>query len=269
MFRGVAVRLGWRRALLPLIILLAGVACTFGTAVADGVWLPENVSTLGERIDHLYSMIFVLTAVMFFLTEGALIVFLIRFRRRPGQKAAYFHDHKGLEAIWWIVPGAILLFLAVYQWNAWADAKIRPPASDAVRVQILAQQFEWKMRYPGPDGRFATGDDVVLTNQLYIPEGKDVWIQLHARDVIHSFFLPNFRVKQDVLPGQIVQVWFDANKTGTYEIACSELCGLGHYRMRGQLFVQTVQEFESWLQEKYGATGAPPPDWGWDWEEGV
>jgi cytochrome c oxidase subunit 2 len=95
-----------------------------------------------------------------------------------------------------------------------------------------------------------------------------VLAQIRAQDVIHSFFLPNFRVKQDVVPGSTVLVWWDALKTGTYEIACAELCGLGHYRMRAQLFVHTPEEFESWLRDKEAA-GVAAADWGWDWDEGT
>ena len=252
-----------------LVVFTAVMCCTCGIALADGIWLPENVSTLGLRIDRLWGIIFWLTAIMFFLTEGALLYFIIRYRARPGKKAYYFHDHKTLEAVWWVIPGIILLWLALYQWNAWADAKLRPPdAATAVRIQIQAKQFEWNVRYPGPDGEFATDDDVTLTNQVYIPEKKNILIQLRAKDVIHSFFLPNLRVKQDVVPGTTSLVWFDAFKTGKFEIACSEICGLGHYRMRGILNIYTQPEFETWLQEKYDAE-AKPADWGWDWEEGV
>jgi cytochrome c oxidase subunit 2 len=259
-----------RIRLLPAAILFGlATCCTFGTAFAGGTWLPENISTLGERIDRLYQIIFVLVTVIFFLTQGALIFFIVRYRQQPGRRAVYFHDHKGLEAIWWIVPGAILVWLALYQYGAWADAKLRPPdAASAVKVQILAKQFEWSVRYAGPDGEFATDDDVTLTNQLYIPKDKMILVQMRAVDVIHSFFLPNLRVKQDIVPGTTSLVWFDATKTGDYEIACSELCGLGHYRMRGHLFIRTADEFEAWLQEKYNA-GATPADWGWSWEEGV
>lgn len=266
--RSPGIRL-WMRGLLPVLCLGAGLLGTVGTALADGTWLPDNFSTIGEKIDSLWSMIFVLTVVLFFITEGALLWFIIRYRERPGRKAHYFPDHLGLEVTWTVIPGLILLFLAVYQWNTWAEAKLRvPDGKDAVRVQILAQQFEWNVRYPGPDGLFATDDDLTMKNQLYIPEGKTILAQLRSVDVIHSFFLPNFRVKQDIVPGITVQVWWDSNTNGNFEIACSELCGLGHYRMRARLIIYTKEEYESWLQEKYDA-GAKPADWGWDWEEGV
>jgi len=101
-----------------------------------------------------------------------------------------------------------------------------------------------------------------------MPQDKPVIAQIRAEDVIHSFALPNFRVKQDIVPGHTVQVWFDALRTGNFEIACAELCGLGHYRMRGMLFVKTPAEFDDWLKGKYEAN-VSPPDWGWDWEEGT
>jgi len=257
------------KRVLPVLGLVIGILCTSGVAFADGTWLPDNFSTLGKEIDHLWQMIFWMVTIVFFLTEGALIYFVVRFRERPGQKAAYIRESNALEVVWSVIPALVLVFLALYQWNTWAEAKLRPPESaDTVKVQILAQQFEWNVRYAGPDGAFATDDDLTMKNQLYIPEGKPILIQIRALDVIHSFFLPNFRVKQDAVPGTTVQVWFDANKTGKYEIACSEICGLGHYRMRALLHVYTNDEFESWLQEKYDA-GATPADWGWDWEEGV
>jgi cytochrome c oxidase subunit 2 len=258
------------RGLIPALLVMAAVLGGAGAAFADGPWLPENVSTIGEKVDHLYRVIFWLTAVLLFLTEGALLYFIFRYRARPGRRAMYFPDHPGLEIAWWVVPGLILVGLALYQWDAWADAKLRPPDSErALRVQILARQFEWHMRYAGPDGEFATADDVVMTNQLHIPTGTPVLAEVRAVDVIHSFFLPNFRVKQDILPGTTTLLWFDANKAGRYEIACAELCGLGHYRMRGQLFVDTPEEFDSWLQEKYAAGATAADDWGWDWEEGL
>ncbi len=263
----VANPVGSKRALAS-VLALAFLGCA-GAAFAGGVWLPENYSTLGERIDHLWRVIFWITTVMFFVTEGALVYFVLRYRARPGRRVSTVHDHNVIEIVWSVVPALILVFLAVYQWNAWADAKLRPPESaDVVRVEIYAKQFEWHMRYPGPDGEFATADDLTITNQLHIPMGKPILAQVRAQDVIHSFFLPNFRVKQDVVPGTTVQVWWDALKTGTFEIACAELCGLGHYRMRAQMFVHTPEEFETWLKDKQAA-GAAPGDWGWNWDEGT
>jgi cytochrome c oxidase subunit 2 len=259
-----------RRPGLWIIGLGAGLSVAWpARALADGVWLPENVSTLGQRIDHLWGVIFWIATVAFVLTEGALLYAIIRFRARPGHRAQHLHESRALELSWWVFPGAVLVFLALYQWSAWADARLRPPdAAESVRIQIRAKQFEWNVRYAGPDDEFATADDVTFTNQVTIPRDRPILIQLRAEDVIHSFFLPNFRVKQDIVPGQTTLIWFDALREGRFEIACSELCGLGHYRMRGQLEVLTPEAFETWLQTT-ASGGQVPPDWGWKWEEGV
>ena len=137
------------RTILSLIFLGLAVVCNQGIAFANGTWLPPNFSTLGNRVDHLWQLIFWMTTVAFFLTEGALVYFVFRFRERPGHRAVYIHDNRRLEVIWSVIPGLILFFLALYQWNTWADAKVRPPTTEeSVRVEILAKQFEWNVRYP-------------------------------------------------------------------------------------------------------------------------
>ena len=113
-----------------------------------------------------------------------------------------------------------------------------PPAGDVV-VRITAKQFNWNFTYPGPDGKFGTADDVTSENDLHVPVGKVVRFELQSEDVIHSFFVPDMRLKQDVVPGRTIRGWFEATKTGIYEIACSELCGFGHYSMHGNVIVQT------------------------------
>lgn len=247
--------------------LFTGLLFVAGAAHAEGPWLPENVSLHGEKVDSLYRMIFYMTSFIFFAVQGTLIYFVVRYREKQGQKAMYFHESTTLEIIWWVIPGLILFFLAVYQYNTWVIAKIATPSgADAVRVEAMAQQFAWNFRYPGPDGKFSTPDDVSVVNQLHIPEGKPVVIQLQSQDVIHSFYLPFLRVKQDAVPGMIVQVWFQATKTGTYEIACAELCGMMHWAMRGELHIHTQQEFNQWLSGQYKAK-EPPARWGWEWQE--
>jgi cytochrome c oxidase subunit 2 len=147
--------------------------------------------------------------------------------------------------------------LALLSRRSWAEIKQQMPG-DALQVEILAEQFAWNIRYPGPDGKLNTADDIVTLNQLHFPVGKAVVATLRSKDVIHSFFLPEFRVKQDAVPGMSTRIWFDGMRTGHWEIACAELCGLGHYRMKGFVTVETPQEFEKWLAEQ-AATAAPPP----------
>ncbi len=127
-----------------------------------------------------------------------------------------------------------------------------------MQIEVTAEQFAWNIRYPGPDGQFGTPDDVVTLNQLHFPVGQKVVVSLHSKDVIHSFFLPEFRVKQDAVPGMTTKVWFDASHVGQWEIACAELCGLGHYRMKGFLTADSPEDFQKWLAEQ-AASNAPPP----------
>ena len=131
-------------------------------------------------------------------------------------------------------------------WIAEIKGRDSVPA-DAIEFGMLAKQFEWNVTYAGADGRLGTGDEFEVRNQLHIPVNRPVVLRLSAEDVIHSFFVPQFRVKQDALPGQTINVWFEATKEGEYEIACAELCGLGHYRMRGRVFVHSEADYQAWL----------------------
>ena len=132
--------------------------------------------------------------------------------------------------------------------RSWADIKQRMP-QQAMNVEVTAEQFAWNIRYPGPDGKLETADDVVTLNQLHFPVGRPLIVTLHSKDVIHSFFLPEFRVKQDAVPGMTTRIWLEATRVGQWEIACAELCGLGHFRMKGFVTVETPEEFERWLAE--------------------
>jgi len=114
-------------------------------------------------------------------------------------------------------------------------------------VRVEPEQFAWNAQYAGPDGVFDTADDVRVINDLHVPIGRPVLVSLKSKDVIHSFFLPNFRIKQDAVPGIVTHLTFEATKTGTYDIACAQLCGLGHYRMRGELTVDSQKDFDKWI----------------------
>jgi cytochrome c oxidase subunit 2 len=118
---------------------------------------------------------------------------------------------------------------------------------------LHAQQFEWTVTYRGPDGQLGTADDFTLRNQLHIPVNQPVVMRMTAEDVIHSFFVPAFRLKQDAVPGMTINVWFQATETGEYELACAELCGLGHYRMRAMVTVHSVDDYQRWLADQASA----------------
>lgn len=217
-------------------------------------WLPENVSTYGRRIDNLFYLILWITGIIFVGVQGTLIYFLIRYRAREGEKAYYTHGNNQLEVIWTVTPAIILVFLTIWSQKIWSEVRGAVP-DGAIPIEIQAEQFAWNISYPGVDGKFGTADDIKTINQLHIPVGKPVRVRLKSigkdgkHPVIHSFFLPEFRLKQDVVPGMQIDVWFEATRTGKYEIACAEFCGLGHYRMRGFLSIHSPEGFDAWLEE--------------------
>lgn len=219
-------------------------------------WFPPNASSYGAEIDNIFLLILYITGAVFFLVEIGLVVFIFKYRARKGRKATYVDGSTKAEIIWTAIPAAIVLFLGVFSQPLWS--RIKDPdkiPSDAVTLDVTAKQFEWHFRYPGPDGRLDTDDDYTKRNELHVVVDQNTAVRLHAEDVIHSFFIPAFRIKQDAVPGLVIPAWFRAIRTGEYELACAELCGLGHYRMKTRVFVHTQAEFDAWQATQI----APPP----------
>jgi cytochrome c oxidase subunit 2 len=216
-------------------------------------WLPENVSTFGGEVDFLFYLIYYITGAVFILVTVTLLAFLVLYRRREGRRAVYSHGNTTLEIIWTTIPAIILLVLSLMSQSSWARIKGHAPPGD-VEVQVTSKQFNWEMLYPGPDGKFGTGDDLMLENELHVPVGKVVRVHLKSKDVIHSFFVPNLRLKQDTVPGREILAWFQATKPGKYEIPCSQLCGFGHSGMKGWLYVHTPEEYEKWVKERWSSS---------------
>jgi cytochrome c oxidase subunit 2 len=225
-------------------------------------WLPENVSTYGADIDSLFYLIYYVTGAFFLLTEGALLLFVILYRRREGQRATYVAGDRLEEAAWILVPCLIVLVLDLWidarGAGVWEKVKGQVPSSD-VQVRVTGKQFNWEILYPGPDGKFDTEDDLQLENDLHVPVGKAVRVILRSQDVIHSFFLPHLRLKQDCVPGREIVAWFEATKPGRYEIPCAELCGFGHSGMKGFLTVHLPEDYQKWVQERWPSTEAKAP----------
>ena len=211
-------------------------------------WLPEDVSTFGQEIDQLFYLIYYITAVTFILVTLLMIVFLIMYRHKEGRRATYTHGNTTLEIIWTIVPAVILIVLSFMSVSTWAKVKRHAPDSD-FELAVTAKQFNWEIVYPGADKKFGTDDDVQFDNDLHVPVNKVIRVHLSSKDVIHSFFLPNLRLKQDAVPGRTILVWFEATKPGRYELPCAELCGFGHSGMRGWLYVHTPEEYQKWATE--------------------
>ena len=231
---------------------------------------PPDISTTGYWVDRLFWLALWLIGIAFVIVIGVLAYFLIRYRAHPSRTASYTHgDSRG--AISLTTGLALLVFLlidvnlAYHDHVAWEAVWGAPPsAKEALRVEIMPEQFAWNIRYAGPDGVFRTADDVTTINQLHVPVDRPVIVQLSSKDVIHSFFLPNLRIKMDAVPGMVTSLYFQAKTPGTYDIACAEHCGFGHYRMRGFLVVEPNDTFETWMAEQPNA-GPPDSSWGWPW----
>lgn len=258
----------------PLALLFAGMA----VLIAFGFWskgrLPELASRHGQYIDNTIYYLLGATGILFLAGHAVLIWFVLRY---AGNNAAGSpHAGAKLEKRWALVPVLVMCVVAeggVLGISLPAFAEVYgEPDKDAVTVEVVAKQFEWIVRYPGPDGVFgavdhalvndarnpvgldkkdpAAKDDIVLRGQLSLPVGRMVVIRLRALDVIHSFTVPQFRVKQDLIPGFLGRTQFVPTKVGQYELACAELCGLGHYRMRGFVNIKEEAEFQRWLSEE-------------------
>jgi cytochrome c oxidase subunit 2 len=213
-------------------------------------WLPENVSTYGNDIDRLFYLIYYITGATFLLVAVTMVAFLILYRKREGRRARYTHGNTTLEIIWTIVPAVILVVLSFMSQATWGNIKGHMPPAD-VHVQVTAKQFNWEVTYPGPDRKLGTEDDLEMENEVHVPVNKVILVHLKSKDVIHSFFLPNFRLKQDAVPGREIQAWFQATKPGRYELPCAELCGFGHSGMRGWVYVHPADEYDKWVKEHW------------------
>ncbi len=245
----------------------------FVVAVGSRGWLPPLASRHGAGIDNMLIYLLVATGAM--LVVGNLLLGYLVWRFSNREKVS--HRQAGPRAERNLAIGLGLLMTLVAEGGVlaiglpvWSEYFASAPPADAVLVEVTGEQFAWNVRYPGPDGVLgrtdpglidetdplgldpddpAGADDVVAINNLYFPVGRPVRVRLRSKDVIHSFFLPHLRVKQDAVPGMTIDVWFVPTVEGRYELACTELCGLGHYRMRGFAHVVTPEELERWLEE--------------------
>jgi cytochrome c oxidase subunit II len=236
--------------------------------------LPVAASAHAGEVDRIMALVHWLMLVLFVGWSIFFVYVLFRFRRGAHPTA----DYRGVRGAWssWVEGGVLvaeivlLAFFSIPFWTRQVDAA-PPPENEATVVRVVAEQFAWNVHYPGADGVFgrtdirlvspdnplgldrdeATGkDDVVVNGRLNLPVGKPVIVFLSSKDVIHSFGLPQMRVKQDAIPGIVQPVWFTPTKTGQWDIACSQLCGLGHYRMKGIYQIQTAEEYSAWLKEE-------------------
>ncbi|HET6281548.1 MAG TPA: cytochrome C oxidase subunit II [Polyangia bacterium] len=240
------------------------------------VVLPHDASLHGHLVDGVMRYIGVATAFWFVVMVVVLLVASI-FHRAGRAQALYTHgDSRRHYLLAALVAAAIFVGIDMVTlvrsagdlrrvfWNFPADA-------DSLRVEVTAQQWAWTFRYAGADGRFNTPDDIVTLNDLHVPVDRPVTLKLRSKDVVHSFYLPNFRAKIDAVPGNETRLWFQARETGKFEIGCAQHCGVSHYKMRGELTVDSPDDYQRWAENaaadsalRYDPVEAGLYD-GWDW----
>lgn len=215
--------------------------------------LPEGISTYSGEIDDLIVLITILTGIGFIVSELFLIGFAIKYRRKEGVKASYIKG-VGWKQVQWIVYPTIMLacvdlVIDLETNKVWAKVMQELP-KDGEKISVTGMQFQWKFAYPGEDGMVGTDDDKVVFNELHVPVNKNILFTLESKDVLHSFFIPNVRFKQDAIPGRVLKRWFNATKVGEYTISCAEICGTGHTNMAAKLIVHEQEDYYKWLNEK-------------------
>jgi cytochrome c oxidase subunit 2 len=212
--------------------------------------LVPAASTYAADIDAVFTLIFVLVGFWFVLCQGVFLWLIVRFRKRDGVKAQYVTGELKSEKRWISIPHMLVLvcdvFIIVGAVRVWYDVKQNlPPAHQVVRV--VGQQWAWSFDHPGPDGQLDTPDDIRTVDEMHVEVGKLIHVKLVSRDVLHSFSVPVFRLKQDVIPGREITGWFEATKPGTYDIQCAEICGIGHALMPARIVVETAEQHAAWI----------------------
>jgi cytochrome c oxidase subunit 2 len=269
---------GWS----TLLGISAAALCTLAPAIARAQFLggrPTDVSLDGHRGDWLFDVTTVSVTLLFVIMVAIMLGAVLLHRDKPGREAHYDNgigrSHLMLTAaissvIFFGVDGVLLSS----SYNSLHEAFWAYPTDNpkTVKIEVLAQQWGWNVRYAGTDGKFNTADDILSWNDVTIPVDTPVMVKLKSKDVIHSFYLPNFRTKQDAVPGQITKLWFQATQTGDFEIGCAQHCGVNHYKMKGSLKIVKQADFDAWSKDA-GADSARRFDatdtdahWGWDWE---
>jgi cytochrome c oxidase subunit 2 len=232
---------------------------------------PVSITSVGNEIDHQYDLTLLVTGTVFILSQLGLAYAIFRFRDR-GQRATYTHGNNTMEIVWTTATVILFVGLGLMGYKAWAEMRFAQAAPNAIQVEVTANQFVFNFRYAGPDGKFgkldpklisastgnplgldpndpASKDDIVVPT-LTVPVDHEVELLLRSQDVIHNFYVRELRLQQDTVPGMVIPMHFTANKIGRYEVVCTQLCGLAHYRMRTFLDVVSESDYENFLKQQ-------------------
>ena len=247
---------------------LAGLVVPFLT---KSWWMPPVATAHGAGYDQQFMLSMVMCGLILTPAQLALAFVAVRFRDRGG-KATYSHGNNKMEFAWTSLALVFFLLMNILGQRMWAELRFQDAPQGSMAIEVNAKQFAWNFRYPGPDGKFGKtdpklindaggnpigrdledpdGKDDIVVAELVFPVNRSVELRLHSQDVTHNFFIPEFRIKQDTVPGLEMRIHFTPNRIGKYEVACSELCGLGHYKMRAYAYVKSQEDFDKWLKEQ-------------------
>jgi cytochrome c oxidase subunit 2 len=255
-------------------LILVLIAVSIWLFMADQFWFTPLASEHGGAIDFLFTITLIVTGIAFIVVQGLLAWFVARYGENGDERATYWHDNPKAEFILIAITAVTLTVLVFMGMSVWSDIYFADAPEDALVVEVTGQQFQWVIRYPGPDGELGTtfnadsidsvnnfigldrtdpaaADDIMTVNLMHLVVNQPVHVVLRSSDVIHAFHVPQFRVKQDAVPGLGIDVWFTPTVAGEYEIACAELCGLNHYIMKGMVTVHEDQAgLDQFLQDQ-------------------
>jgi len=276
--------------LLLLFLLIGGAA--FAWSFVDA-WDDMNqplASVHGEWTDDLFWTTMIVIGIVFVITQILLFWYSYKYQHKDDKRAYYYPHNNKLEIVWTMIPAVVMALLVFAGWQTWTKITSAAPA-DAVVVEVMGKQFNWMVRYPGPDGKLGvtktslidatnefgidfsdpnSHDDIVNPLEIHVPKGRPVLFKIRSRDVIHSVFLPHFRQKMDAVPGMPTKFWFVPTKTTyemqsetgnpefKYELACTEICGRGHFAMRYVVVVDEPEDYEAWLEKQQAFTTQNP-----------
>jgi cytochrome c oxidase subunit 2 len=236
-------------------MIALGIVCSLvGIAISLSIdWFPESAAGSADKIDTVYDVLLICSVPIFVLVMTVAIYSVVRFRAKPGDTGdgAPIHGNTRLEVIWVTIPFLMVTALAIYGWIVLDDLEAKQP--DTLIVNVTGQQFTWSFDYPS---------EKVKSSTLVLPEDRPVEFRIHTKDVIHSFWVPEFRLKSDAVPGLTTKVRLTPDRIGRYQVVCAELCGIGHSTMRQNVRVVTRAGFDSWLQDQKQSAAAPAPGGG-------
>jgi cytochrome c oxidase subunit II len=273
----------WNAAMFIVVLILGTIGFVWSYLSAEVDFLPTASSVHGRRTDDLFWFSMGILTIPFLVVNFLLFYFSWKYQYKAGQKATFYPENHRLELIWTVIPAIVMALLVFTGWRAWSDITSDAP-KDAEVFEIMGKQFGWYIRYPGVDNNKLGNynyrlidaqnemgidlsdenafDDFISTSELHIPANKPVLLKIRARDVLHSVFIPHMRVKMDAVPGMPTKFWFVADKTTAemksetgnpdfdYEIACTEVCGRGHFAMKLRLIVEDEASYRKWMSEQ-------------------